>query len=218
MGAVSFSYTTPEKSIGGFVIDAFLSEGYTFSNSVTDIPIEEGSNVADHVVENQDEISIEAFIGNAEFKTLDDSLPEDLADIEPMDLKSRIRKSYQELLRLKREKQPVDVVMGMDTFHDMVITELSISRDVETGADLPFSMQLRHIKIVKSETTQINASNAPETSASDQAAGTSNVGVAAKNKTNDDESLMKQRWRAGVQRGDWTPAEYQAQWGVPYPQ
>ena len=58
MPEITFNYPIVPKNIGGFVIDAFIREGYSFKNSVTDIPIEEGSSVSDHVVEEPLEIQI----------------------------------------------------------------------------------------------------------------------------------------------------------------
>ncbi|MDR0473582.1 MAG: hypothetical protein LBH43_07930 [Treponema sp.] len=159
-GMINFTYPIGEKSVGGFAIDAFLVESYNYANRLTNLTVEEGSNISDHVVEEPDTIDIEAFIGQTKFETFTGTVDTDLSKVEiPDDPKSRIRQAYHELLRMKRERQPVDVVTGLDTFTDMVITSFSISRDVETGADLPFSMSFQKIKTVKSEETQISVSS-----------------------------------------------------------
>jgi hypothetical protein len=112
----------------------------------------------------------------------------DLSKLEiPDDPKSRIRQAYNELLRMKRARQPLDVVTGLDTFTNMMIVSFSISRDVETGADLPFSMSLQKIETVKSEETQISVSPS-SSSASDQAGGTANAGMTGK------EEAPKEDW------------------------
>jgi|LSPZ01.1.fsa_nt_gi hypothetical protein len=218
MGEITFTYPITPKSIGGFEIDAFISENYSFSNSVTDIPVEDGSNIADHVVEEPDEIQINGFIGNAEFTVWEGPFPESAADVAQVDRKERIRAAYLELLRLKRERQPVEVVTGLDTFQTMIITSFDIGRDAETGANLPFAMSFKKIKIIKSETTTINASGGSGGGAGDQTAGSSNMGVAATNRPDQQSNRMKEEWRQSVQMGLTTPAEYQQKWGVPYPQ
>jgi hypothetical protein len=198
------------------VIDAFLAEHYSFSNQVTDIPVEEGSTISDHIVEDQDVISVEAFIGNAAFETVVQD-GNSLDSVSPPEKGARIRQAYQELLRLKRAKEKLDVVMGLDTFTDMVITSLVIDRDVENGADLPFSMEFKRIKIVKSDTTAINGTS--PTAASDQVAGTANEGTAATEQP--EESQSKEEWRRRVRMEGETRqilADYQRRWGVPYPQ
>jgi hypothetical protein len=197
------------------VIDAFLVESYNYANRLTNLTVEEGSNISDHVVEEPDTIDIEAFIGQTDFKTAMGSSDTDLSKVEiPDDPKSRIRQAYHELLRMKRERQPVDVVTGLDTFTDMVITSFSISRDVETGSDLPFSMSFQKIKTVKSEETQISVS----ASSGDQAAGIANIGPTGKTKIDgEDENSFKERWRQWVRGGMGTREEYQEVFGVPYP-
>jgi hypothetical protein len=219
---VVFTWKAPTKSIQGkedsegFVIDAFLVESYSFTNSVTDIPVEEGSTISDHVVEEQDVVSIKAFIGNAEFIVADSS---DSISKEPPDRMARVLKSYKELLRLKRTKEVCTVTTGLDVYTDMIITSLNIDRAVETGANLPFSMEFKRIKIVKSETVAINAGAGAPTpgsgGAADQAAGTANEGTAS---TKEPEvNQEKEAWKREVARGATTNADYTRRWGTVYP-
>lgn len=211
MGVVAFTYQIPTKSIGGFEIDCFVNEHISHSNSVTDIPVEDGDNIADHVIENADEIQIKAFIGKAAFQTWEGKIPESSSDIPAEDPKARIRQAYLELLRLKRECQPVDVVMGLATFKDMVITSFDIDRSVETGADLPFDMSFKSVRIVKSETTTINASSTGP--AGDQVSGTASAGTVGANKVDPVGNRMKEEWKQSVDMGVATPDEYQEKWG-----
>jgi len=169
MGTVTFTYPIIPKSIGGFEIDAFVVEQYVFGNRMTNIPVDEGVSISDHVSEEPDAVSIEAFIGNAVFETNTEPLPDDLADVEVPDPKTRIRLAYHELLRLTRSRQPVDLVTGLDTFADMVIVNFSIDRDAATGANLPFKMRLQRARTVNAEETEINAST-------DQAGRTADMG------------------------------------------
>jgi hypothetical protein len=96
----------------------------------------------------------------------------------------------------------------------MAITSFIIDRDAETGANLPFSMEFKKIKIVKSDTTQINASN--RSGSDDQTAGTLDAGLAGTEQPN--ESIAKEEWRRSVRAGIATQAEYRQKFGVPYPQ
>ncbi|MDR0496752.1 MAG: hypothetical protein LBH42_03980 [Treponema sp.] len=212
---INFTYPVEKKGIvpkgiAMFEIDAFLVETYNYENRLTNLTVEEGSNISDHVIEEPDTLDIEAFIGATKFETSLGTADPDLSNVEvPDDPKSRIRQAHHELLRMKRERQPVDVVTGLDTLTDMVITSYNFSRDVETGADLPFSMSFQKINTVKSEETQISISPAVM---GDQAAGIANVGLVGKTKIYDENSF-KESWRRWVREGRATPAEYQEQWG-----
>jgi major membrane immunogen (membrane-anchored lipoprotein) len=213
MPEIAFQYQIPKKMIGTFVVDAFLAEHYKFSNSVTDIPVEEGSNIADHIVEDQDVISVEAFIGNTAFEviTMDGN---SVSNLEAPDRMARIRQAYQELKKLTKAKKPLDVVLGLETFTNMAITSFTIDRDVETGANLPFTMEFRKLKIVHSDTTKINASSTEAGSSGDQTAGTANAGTAGTEQP--DNATAKAQWRFAIRQGRATPADYQREFGEPY--
>jgi hypothetical protein len=215
MPEVAFQYQIPQKTIGTFVVDAFLAEHYQFSNSVTDIPVEEGGNISDNIVEDQDVISVEAFIGNTAFEVITAD-GNSVSNLEAPDRMARVQQSYQALKKLVKDKKLVDVVLGLETFTDMAITSFTIDRDAETGANLPFSMEFKKIKVVKSDTTRINASNKAAGGAGDQTAGTLDAGVAATEQPRD--SIAKEEWRFSVRAGITKPEEYQRKWGVPYPQ
>jgi hypothetical protein len=215
MPEIAFQYQVPQKMIGTFVVDAFIAEHYQFSNSVTDIPVEEGSNISDNIVEDQDVISVEAFIGNTAFEVITND-GNTVSNLEAPDRMARVLQAYQELKKLTKSKQLLDVVLGLETFTDMVITSFQIDRDVETGANLPFTMEFKKIKIVKSDTTNINASNRDGGAIGDMTAGTTNAGTSGSEQPKD--SIAKEEWRFAVRKGTATPAEYQKKWGVPYPQ
>jgi hypothetical protein len=220
MAEIAFQYQVPKKQIGTFVVDAFMAEHYQFSNSVTDIPVEEGSNIADHIVEDQDVISVEAFIGNTAFEVITKD-GNSVSNLESPDRMKRIIQSYQALKKLVKDKKLLSVVLGLETFTDMGITSFTIDRDVETGANLPFTMEFKKLKIVHSDTTKINASNseAAPAGAGDQTGSTANAGTSGTEKPS--ESVAKVEWRWRVREENFSPQilkDYQREFGVPYPQ
>jgi hypothetical protein len=174
------TYRPTPKSIGEFAIDAFLTETYQFKNEVTDIPVEEGVNITDHVLKKPVVIQVSAFIGQAEFAVYGGAIPEDFSGLENQDKKARIRRAYLELRRMESAMAPVTVVMGLATFDNMIITDFNIGRDAENGADLAFDMKFQELKTVKNQSVAINAGILAESSAMDQAAPTSDAGNAAK--------------------------------------
>jgi len=214
MSIVNFTYKRTQKSIGGFEIDAFISEKYSFSNSVTELPVEDGSNVNDNVVSGATAISIEAFIGMAKFETIngdsveyeawEGDIPETAAELPQEDPKARIIQAYYELKRLKEEKQPLTVELGLDTFPNMVITSFEIDRNVQNGADLPFSMSFKEVRIVKSETTTVNSSRG----GGDQTAGITSGGTQATKKVDPESGMMQEEWKKALNKNRCTYDEY----------
>lgn len=218
MAIVTFIYNTPQKSIGGFVIDAFLKENYSFKNKVTDIPIEEGSTISDHVIPEQDKISIEAFIGRTEFAVIDINGNADEINFPPS-TQNRIKQNYKELKRLKESRQPLTLSLGLDIYKNMIITDFDIDRDAESGKDLPFSMSFTQVRIVKSETTTINISTKNTQQTNDQITSQVNQGMSGTEKPKD--SIAKQEWKRRVEMEGNSPdilKLYEKKWGVPYPQ
>src|SRR5574344_987599 len=107
MAQATLIYNVPTKSIGGITVDAFLSENYSFSNEVSEIPIEEGVTVTDNVTEAPDEISIEGFFGKYEFEAGSSMSDSKLASISKKlpNIMQRVKYYYQELLRLKKARE-----------------------------------------------------------------------------------------------------------------
>jgi len=218
MPEIAFQYQIPQKMIGTFVVDAFLAEHYIFSNSITDIPVEEGVNLTDHIIEDQDVVSVEGFIGNTAFEVITMN-GNTVSNLQAPDRMARVRQAYFELKRMVKQKRTFDVVLGLETFTSMVITTFNIDREAATGANLPFTMEFKKIKIVKSDTTNINASNSAAGSISDQTSGTLNAGTSGTEQPQD--SIAKEQWRFWVRQNGESPqalADYQRKWGMPYPQ
>jgi hypothetical protein len=130
------------------------------------------------VVEKADTIQVSAFIGQTEFEAYSGDTPEDLNSLSGFDQKQRIIEVYKKLLKLKRDREPVTVVMGLDTFKNMIITSFNIGRDAETGADLAFDMSFSELKIVKSQSVEINSAQIAK--GNDQAQNTQDRGTVAK--------------------------------------
>ena len=134
-----------------------------------------------------------------------------------IDRMARVRQAYFELKRLTKARQVVDVVLGLETFTNMAITSFVCDREAATGANLPFSMEFKKINIVKSDTTEINASSSSGGGAGDQTASTTDQGRSGAE--NPDDILIREEWRRQIRSGGpATPAHYLREFGVPYPQ
>jgi len=206
--SIIFTYPKLTKSIGGFEIDVFVSEHFSHGNKITEIPVEEGSVISDHVTPAADEVQIKAFIGKAEFVVFEGDIPKNNGDVEYEDPQARIMEAYHELLRLKEDRQPIDLVTGLGTFTDMVIETFDIDRDVSTGKDLPFDMTFKKVLIVKSETTTINASSKASGAGGDQTSGIANGGLVSGTKPTQRPNILQEEWQGMVKDGYATKDDY----------
>jgi hypothetical protein len=70
---------------------------------------------------------------------------------------SRTGSAYEALRDLAEKGEPVTVVTGLRSYEDMVITRFSVPRTPGIGKGLQFSMDLRKLTKVSSQTEEIPA-------------------------------------------------------------
>lgn len=145
------------KKIGGIKVDAFISESHERRTSSTDYPIENGATISDHIRVEPDEIIIEGLM-----------CPKGTSSVEYV---------YDQLSNLVEKKELVSVVTGLKVYINMQIQSLSVNREAGSGGSLPFSMSLKELKIVKSQTAAIpSASLAGSSSTQRQAQSPVDIG------------------------------------------
>lgn len=153
-----------KKSIGGVAIDAFVEEGHDLSAQVTSYPVEDGSTINDHVIQDPDKLIIRGVIGATSIYG-EDALENTI---------NRPYNIYLKLEELKNNGEPITVVTGLKTYENMVIEAFSITRNAENGRSLEFTMNLIQVRIVKSQLTALNIGGT--TAVKRQAAPTTNKG------------------------------------------
>jgi hypothetical protein len=161
--------------VAGIVIDATVSEDHSHSCDLTENPVEEGAKITDHVQLKPAELTIEgvitdtplgfAVIGNIQ------NLIRSVSTI--FGASSRSLDAFDELLALQKSRRPFTVLTGLKRYQNMILTDLSIPRTIQTGKALHFKAVMKEIRIVKSAT-----SAAPRTSSATRslAGATRNAG------------------------------------------
>ena len=139
-----FSAGVP-KTIGGVLIDAYIQEGHRQTANVTQYPIENGSFIADHVIQRPTVLNIQGLVMRTPIGT-------------PSPSNTRIFSTFEVLTTLKGLGLPITVVTGLKVYENMIITDFNINRTVGNGQSLPFRMTVQQIQIVQSQTAQIPAS------------------------------------------------------------
>lgn len=138
------------------VFDASVSEGHSFASEITEFPVEEGINVSDNARPKPFVLKLEAFIADfplpSEGRT---QVSSGAIDQRPKASKKRSENAFATLVRLKDEGIPITVTTGLNTYDPMLIQSIDIPRDKSLKAGLKFSIVLKEISIVKSETVNI---------------------------------------------------------------
>lgn len=159
-----------EKKLGNIVIKVFNQETHSRTNTITRYPVEEGSDITDHIQDLPPVLNISCLI-------------------EAEEDGSNIFEKFKELEDLASSKEVISVVSGLKVYNDMVITNLSIPRTSKNGGSLTFSASLEQIRIVSSQAVTIPStqiSDADDTT-NKQAQAVQDVGKVTGNQSSDDE-------------------------------
>lgn len=146
--------------------DAVPTITYSDGAAVTEHPIEEGADVADHIRLLPKELRLEAVVTDSPIvfaRTL--SEPADRPDA-----------AYAILLDILDEKTPVDVITTRRSYENMVLSNLSVTRTASDGDGMRFVMAFRQVRFVDTETTEAVAT---KPASGDRAEGTTELGAQA---------------------------------------
>lgn len=145
--------------IGNIVLDASVEESHSAKATVTRNPIEDGSEVSDHVRLNSLELKINGVISDT---------PSVFGLIQNPSLTTRdfvstiVGKSkrsvdaYNKLIELRNKRETFTVITNLKVYQNMVIEELVIDRNATTANAIHFTAQLVQIQKVSSESTAIS--------------------------------------------------------------
>jgi hypothetical protein len=133
--------------------DASVSETYTDETEVMGFPVEDGSEISDHIRKLPVSIEINGVISNTPIVFLA-SVQANLPKSSPIvqDLKptlDRVETGYAQLRAFQDAGILVDVVTGLRSYWNMALTSISVSRDANTGNILNSTLTLREVKIAQ---------------------------------------------------------------------
>ena len=130
--------------------DVILSEVHEWRNEVTTNPVEEGSPIADHIIVMPDRLTFSGFVSDTPIKGI--------IGLGIFDTDEDSAKYFFEALDLLRENgEIITVYTKYKTYEDMVITSITIPREIKTGEAIEFTMEFIHVRIVETQTTELPA-------------------------------------------------------------
>jgi len=126
----------PKTKIGTIELDATLLEEHSYSSKVTSFPVDRGVNdgfeiVSDHIIKDPDRLTIQGVVSDT-----------------PLNILSQFNRSidaFNSLVRLHETREVISVVTGLKVYTQMVITNLTIPRNLRTGQSLTFNIELQRI-------------------------------------------------------------------------
>ena len=170
----SLFFTNSLYKVGGIAFDLLLSEDHSLSSTVSERSIENGSVISDHVQKQLREGSLTGLVSNYSVNQYIPELPLALqakiatrrkvsaADVEIADRPTnRALDAYQLFKMLWENAEPVTISTTMETYENVVVTEISTGRNGDTGDALEFSVRFRQVRIVTLEQAIIETAIRP---------------------------------------------------------
>lgn len=133
--------------------DATLSEGHSWNNEITDNPVENGSDVTDHIRRLPNQVTLVGMVTNTPF--LDAQASEDRSiGNEDEDLVEKVLGKIQGLVD---DRAVVRVFTKYIVYKDMAIRSVDFIRDASNTNAVIFTVQFKKIAIVETQTVDVPA-------------------------------------------------------------
>ena len=134
----------PQKLIGSIEVDAFITETHSRTSELTSYPVEDGTDISDHIINNPIGLSVDGFISPAAVTLLQVTRQAD-----------RHIKSFEQINVLMDKKELVQVVTGLKVYDNMHIQSFVVNRNKTNGNALAFTMGLKQARTVTTQLTII---------------------------------------------------------------
>ena len=125
----------------GIVIDATISEEHTIAVETTDHPVERGYNVTDHRRVRPRVIKLTGIMTNYPVKLFASA----------GGAKDYVTNSWDMFKKWRDRGDLVTVATSLETYENMLITDVSVPRDSKRGNALEFTVTAKELRIVASE-------------------------------------------------------------------
>lgn len=139
------------NSLGNIELDAVLDESHDWQADATMNPVEEGSPVTDHIIEQPDKLKIRGFISETPLVA-----SESVRGANSTPWAESLTQPVFDLLRdLIKARETVTVYTKYRIYDDMVLTNLNIPRSAATGEAIEFTAEFVHIRKVATQTVDV---------------------------------------------------------------
>lgn len=144
--------------------DVVTSESHQMTAEATQYPIEDGSDISDHVINRGKLLTIEGEISDDPITILDTNILErTVANITPSILRSKLsfglggnngkpsKEAFDQFEKIHDNKIPLTIITGLKKYDNMIMEDITIPRTSKTVRSLKFTATFRHIKISSTE-------------------------------------------------------------------
>ncbi len=165
MDILSAIFNQPSRKIGTLVPSVVISEKHSDQLEITEHPVErpttKGSNgtgasasgagfVADHAYRRPSEVTMElGFAGGGSLLDFTDTTSNGLS------LGLSPKETYQKILDMQSNREPIDVITGKRTYSNMLIRAIEVTTDKNSENVLMCVLTLREVIITQTQSIQV---------------------------------------------------------------
>lgn len=131
---------TPDSGVA-FALDVSREEVHELSAETTDHPVEEGSDVTDHIRERPFRLTVDGIVSAAPIG----------GEIDPR----RPIDAWEALVALFEARAPLTVDTGLALYERMVLLRAPANRSAITGGELSVRLEFQQIRTVQSQSVRI---------------------------------------------------------------
>lgn len=141
---------------GVLEFDLLLTETHNFQNTVTTHPVENGSEITDHIKNELRNGSLTGMVSAYSirfrtFNTVGDLVADAFSFVDAE------QKAFDTLEKIWRARIPVTITTLMRVYENVAITNISTSRSEADGKSITFSISFRELKQVSLKRLQVEA-------------------------------------------------------------
>lgn len=125
-----------QYGIGNIKFDLILNEDHNFSSDATVHPVEDGSIISDHIQNQLENGSLTGIISNFSINTR-------------LLTSNRAQDTFDALIALWQERTIITVYTVMRVYENMVIVDIPMARDSDSGESITIQITFQKVKIVK---------------------------------------------------------------------
>lgn len=135
-------------SVGGIEFDALIDESRTLEATVPEYAVEDGFSVSDAIIKSPETLTMTLFVTDTPvtWKNRHGTTP------------GRVEQICKRIEELYFKSEPVTVVTSDDTYTDMAIESITISKTAEVGYAREIPISFKKIRVTSSQTATIPAS------------------------------------------------------------
>jgi len=190
------TFKLTDSDVGNLEFNTIDSETHDWKRDVTTNPVENGSPISDHIIDQPDTLTITGMISNAPILGLVNEVS-GLID-GSVSGQDYVAQAIDILDSLRKSKQLVTIYTRYKTYTNMVLQSVNIPRTPDNGDAVVFTIQAINIRIVTSQKTTIptglgvnkqstsskkaGASNSTDSDTQKRASGTASNGKSASDK------------------------------------